>query len=85
MTRQGVRWRFNHVFNKVYVEALTAVLMVESEFGTELRGQAITIAKERITLWQEAKKRARIPLPRRQNASDAGTIQNPRSASDPPS
>jgi len=29
MTRQGVRWRFNHVFNKIYVEALMAALMIE--------------------------------------------------------
>lgn len=77
MTRQGVRWRFNHVFNKIYVEALMAVLMVESEFGTALRQQAIAIARERIALYQEAKKRANLPLPRRQSSSKTEETADP--------
>jgi hypothetical protein len=85
MTRQGVRWRFNHVFNEIYVEALTAVLMVENEFGTELRRQAITIAKERIELWQEAKKRAQIQLPRRQDTAKAREKQDLESTRQSPS
>ena len=34
MTRQGVRWRFQRLFNYVYVEAFETILMVEKIFGT---------------------------------------------------
>lgn len=47
MTRQGVRWRFQRLFNDVYVEAYERILWIESTFGHELRGHAIAIAKER--------------------------------------
>ncbi len=85
MTRQGVRWRFNHVLNEVYVEALTAVLMIESEFGTGLRQQAISIARERIELFQQAKKRAEILLPRREDASQTRESGARQSTRDSPS
>jgi len=46
-TRQGVRWRFYRLFNQVYVEAFETILMIEKVFGTQLRGYAARISKER--------------------------------------
>jgi len=57
VTRQGVRWRFQRLFNRVYVEAFLIILMVEKIFGTQLRQYAIKISKERYTLRQEALQR----------------------------
>jgi len=37
ITRQGVRWRFQRLFNEIYVEAYRTIFMIESLFGTELR------------------------------------------------
>jgi hypothetical protein len=54
MTRQGVRWRFYRLFNQVYVEASETILFLEKAFGTQLRGYALRISKERYTLRQEA-------------------------------
>jgi hypothetical protein len=47
MTRQGVRWRFQRLFNEVYVSAFQTILMVEKTFGTQLREHAIRISRER--------------------------------------
>lgn len=47
MTRQGVRWRFQRLFNGVYVEAYERILWIESTFGPELRAHAVAIAKDR--------------------------------------
>jgi hypothetical protein len=54
MSRQGVRWRFWHLFNETYVSAFETILFVEKAFGTELREHAIRISKERYELRQEA-------------------------------
>jgi len=54
MTRQGVRWRFWHLFNETYVSAFETVLFVEKAFGTQLREHAIRISKERYALHQQA-------------------------------
>ena len=54
MTRQGVRWRFWHLFNETYVSAFETILFVEKAFGTELREHAIRISRERYALRQEA-------------------------------
>lgn len=54
VTRQGVRWRFNHVFNDLYVNALVTLLLVESQFGTELRQQAMAVARRRVKLYGKA-------------------------------
>ena len=56
MTRQGVRWRFQRLFNEVYVDAYLTIFWVESNFGTELRQKAIEIARERVALRKEAQK-----------------------------
>lgn len=54
MTRQGVRWRFWHLFNETYVSAFETILFVEKAFGTQLREHAIRISKERYALRQAA-------------------------------
>jgi hypothetical protein len=54
MSRQGVRWRFWHLFNEIYVESFEVILLIEKAFGTELREHAIRISKERYELRQEA-------------------------------
>lgn len=54
MSRQGVRWRFWHLFNEIYVESFSVILLIEKAFGTELREHAIRISKERYELRQEA-------------------------------
>lgn len=56
MTRQGVRWRFQRLFNHVYVEAFVTILMIEKMFGTELREYAVRISRERSKLRQEAER-----------------------------
>jgi hypothetical protein len=54
MTRQGVRWRFQRLFNHVYVEAFETILMIEKTFGTQLRDDAVRISRERYALRQQA-------------------------------
>lgn len=56
MSRQGVRWRFQRLFNEIYVGAYESIYMVESLFGTDLRHLAIEIAKERASLRKQAQK-----------------------------
>ncbi len=58
ITRQGVRWRFQRLFNHVYVEAFLTILMIEKIFGTQLRDHAIKISKERHDLRQESLQRS---------------------------
>lgn len=53
MTRQGVRWRFQHIFGREYVEAFEAVLFIEKIFGTQLREYAMRISREKYSLRQE--------------------------------
>jgi len=67
VTRQGVRWRFQRLFNDIYVEAYERIWWIESHFGTELRQHAIAIAKERIELRRRAQKMGQFTLPRREN------------------
>jgi hypothetical protein len=50
LTRQGVYWRFDHIFNAMYVEAYATIYFLESNFGTSLRDYALQIARERIAL-----------------------------------
>jgi len=54
VTRQGVRWRFQHIFGKIYCDAFSAILAIEKNFGTELREYAVRISKERYALRKEA-------------------------------
>jgi hypothetical protein len=54
MSRQGVRWRFKHLFTEQYVGAFACILAIEKIFGTQLREYAIRISRERYQLHQEA-------------------------------
>lgn len=56
MTRQGVRWRFQHLFNEIYISSYECIYWIESLFGTDLRQKAIEIAKERVELRKEVQK-----------------------------
>jgi len=56
MTRQGVRCRFQRLFNHVYVEAFETILFIEKVFGTRLREYAVRISKERYELRREIQK-----------------------------
>ncbi len=53
MTRQGVRWRFQRVFNHAYIASFESIIMIETMFGTHLREHAIRISRERHSLRQE--------------------------------
>jgi len=53
ITRQGVRWRFQRLFNDIYVSAFETILFIEKIFGTQLRDHAIRISKERYALRQQ--------------------------------
>lgn len=78
MTRQGVRWRFQRLFNGVYVEGYERILWIESLFGSGLRHQAMTIAKDRADLRRQARKVSGAILQRRQtkhNSADSGSPQ----------
>ena len=66
MSRQGVRWRFQHLFNQIYVNAYLTVYWIESNFGTELRGKALEIARERVELRKKAQKRGVFDVSRRE-------------------
>ena len=63
LTRQGVRWRFNHIFNEAYVSAYECILAIESSFGPHLRQMATQIAKDRARQRNEARSTARIKPP----------------------
>ena len=55
-TRQGIRWRFQRLFNEIYIEAYQTIYVVESLFGTELRQKALEIARERVSIRKKAQK-----------------------------
>jgi hypothetical protein len=73
VTRQGVRWRFNHLFNEQYVNALTTILLIESTFGTGLRQEAMAIVRQRVELIQQAQKQGSHILQRRGTAEMRGS------------
>lgn len=60
MTRQGVRWRFQRLFNDIYVSAYETIYFVESRFGTGLRKQAIEIVKQRVELRRKLREMGRL-------------------------
>lgn len=64
MTRQGVRWRFQRLFNKVYVEAYERILWIESTFGTDWRPSAIVIAQERAEIRRRILEQQRRCMPK---------------------
>ena len=54
VTRQGVRWRFQHLFGQAYVRSFETIMFIEKIFGSQLRDYAIKISKERYALRQKA-------------------------------
>ena len=70
MSRQGVRWRFQRLFNEIYVNSYLTLYWVESNFGTGLRQKALEIAKQRIELRRKAQKRASFGVCRRQSGCE---------------
>lgn len=69
MTRQGVRWRFNHLV-EIYVLAYEAVYFIENNFGTDLRPMALEIAKERVALRKKANQKGFFEVYRRENSKN---------------
>jgi len=56
MSRQGVRWRFQRLFNEVYASAYESVYLIESQFGTQLRQQVMAIVKDRVEMRKNIQK-----------------------------
>jgi len=71
MTRQGVRWRFRHL-SEIYTSSYEAIYFVESNFGTELRGMALDIARERVALRKKATQKGFFEVCRRENERKTG-------------
>ena len=65
LTRQGIRWRFNRLFNQIYVDSYLAIFWIESNFGTELRKMALQIARDQIELRKKALKMDNLGFCRR--------------------
>ena len=68
VTRQGVRWRFQRLFNEIYVEAYSTIFIIESLFGTGLRQKALEIARERVELRKKAQKMGNFEFHRLKNS-----------------
>jgi hypothetical protein len=68
MTRQGVRWRFEHLFNDIYPSAYETILFIESHFGTGLRQAAMAMARQRWELRKRAQEAGQTDLSRRETA-----------------
>lgn len=54
LSRQGVYWRFDRIFNQAYVSAYETIYWLESTFGTSLRENALAITRERIAMRKKA-------------------------------
>ena len=70
ITRQGVRWRFQRLFNEIYVSSYETIYWLESLFGTELRQKAMEIASERVELRKKAQKTGNFDFHRRRTGQD---------------
>ena len=66
MSRQGVRWRFQKIFGDAYISAYESIFMIESQFGTQLRQQALAIVKERVEMRKKHQQMAHFDTSRRQ-------------------
>ncbi len=76
MSRQGVRWRFQRLFNHGYVESYERLFWFESLFGTGLRHYAMAMAKQRIELRKKAQKLGLGAVSRRENARQSPDQSN---------
>ena len=54
LTRQGVRWRFQRLFNDLYVDSFAVLLFIEKQLGAQFRKDALVIAHERFVIRQKA-------------------------------
>jgi len=70
MSRQGVRWRFQRLFNEIYVSAYETIYCVERLFGTSLRPAALKIARERVELRRKSQKMGNFDLCRRRSVDE---------------
>jgi hypothetical protein len=84
MTRQGVRWRFHHIFD-IYISSYEVIYFVESNFGTELRPMALEIAKERVALRKRASQKGYFDPYRRQTHQKESQGHHPRLTRELPS
>ena len=76
MSRQGVRWRFQRIFNDIYISAFETILFIEKAFGTELRDDAVRISQERYAL------RRQTPVAEFQRAGRCNTTRSTHEASE---
>lgn len=53
LTRQGVRWRFQRLFNGIYIEAYEVIIFLEKYLGNGFRQDALSIAHERFVARQD--------------------------------
>jgi len=77
MSRQGVRWRFQRLFNEVYVSAYESVYLIESQFGTQLRQQVMAIVKERVEMRKKTTKMANFDGCRREKKQNDPDPRHP--------
>lgn len=54
ISRQGVRWRFERLFNQLYVDSFAVLVFIEKLLGTQFRQDALIIAHDRFLLRQKA-------------------------------
>ena len=54
LSRQGVRWRFQRLFNDLYVDSFVVLLFIEKQLGPQFRQDALIIAHERFVTRQKA-------------------------------
>jgi len=70
LTRQGVRWRFQRLFNGIYVEAYEVIIFLEKQLGTSFRRDALAIAHDRFKVRQEMLKQANFTEANRYRGED---------------
>ena len=70
MTRQGVRWRFHRLFNQIYIDSYLSIFWIESNFGTQLRQQALSIAKEQVAMRKKHQQLGKFDVCRRQSEQE---------------
>lgn len=54
ISRQGVRWRFERLFNQLYVDSFAVLVFIEKLLGSQFRQDALIIAHDRFLLRQKA-------------------------------
>jgi len=75
MSRQGVRWRFQRLFNELYIDAYSTIYLIESQFGTRLRQRALAIVKERVEIRKKNQQMDNFDVCRRQGDPEPPDLQ----------